>query len=188
MPPPPPPPPGRRPGVVQVACAAALLLLAAAAQPAAAQAQYSKAWGMNGELWSPTGRLSDWSYAGGCAGRGGPAAAPRPSHAQGTRSHTCAPAASACPPAGYMAGERAIPNYPVAVKVTDPRFNGGAKGDGRTGARRSGRRQLGRACRGGAGPLLKFQPGVMGVERWQRRHARASCPPHVLLPCLPPCR
>lgn len=57
LPPPLPPP-------LWVAAFAALLL-ALAARPATAQAQYSKAWGVNGELWRPTGRLSDWSYAGG---------------------------------------------------------------------------------------------------------------------------
>lgn len=57
MPPPPPLP--------LWAAAFAALLLALAVRPAAAQAQYSNAWGVNGELWRPTGRLSDWSYAGG---------------------------------------------------------------------------------------------------------------------------
>lgn len=33
-----------------------------------------------------------------------------------------------------MAGEKAIPTYTTTVTVTDPRFAGGAKGDGRTGA------------------------------------------------------
>jgi len=40
------------------------MLVAFAAQAAAARAQYSNAWGANGQLWRPEGRLSDWSYSG----------------------------------------------------------------------------------------------------------------------------
>lgn len=46
---------------------AMMLLAALAAQPAAAQAQYSNVWGVNGEQWRASGlnaRVSDHSYAG----------------------------------------------------------------------------------------------------------------------------
>lgn len=51
-------------------------------------------WGRDGELWRPTGRLADWSYA------------------------------------GYMAGDKLIPDFGAAIfSVKDY----GAKGDGQTG-------------------------------------------------------
>lgn len=154
----------------QLLLAAALALLLAA-QPSDAQGalapQYSSLWGVNGELWTPTGRLADWSYAGaraacmriGAAPTGATqlgaarcrVAVPPSLREQWTRAAGygagCLPgpdargrcAGALLPPAaaqlaaprlahcdaGYSAGERPIPRYPVAFNVRD--F--GAKGD-----------------------------------------------------------
>lgn len=108
-----------------------------------AATQYSWLWGREGELWSPAGRLADWSYAG-YAGEQGRlqlvgadgAAHPSPPFGVCLVLPALQPTQPPCarPPPTCPAGEREIPGpeaFPSQFNVRDY----GARGDGVVGER-----------------------------------------------------